>query len=193
MQRTLRHPFTAAFASSSCKENGISCLARLNLTSWEDCRLRKGNKHLHIKICFMETKEQAEVVCGALGNTWGSEGVWGSWEQYLLSKGAARQNLKVMAQASCHKPRGLCWWLTGKVGKNTHHLVMVFLSNPCFVICVMIFMSNQPLIWGSRGAVEDVAEAAPNLDLGTAWNLLTVLWANKFCSGCNPCKVITKG
>lgn len=170
MQRSLKHSFTAAFASSSCKENGISCLARLNLTSWH-CRLRKGNRQFYgTLVCFMEPKEQAEVACGAPGNPWGAKGVWGSWKQELLSKAAGRENLRVMTQASCHRPGELCWWLTEKVVKNRHHLVMRFMSNPCFVIYVMMFMSNQPLIWRSSGAVEDEAGAAHNLDLGTAWN-----------------------
>lgn len=54
--------------------------------------------------------------------------------------------------------------------KYRHHLVVILMSNSCFVIYVMamIFMSNQPHAWGTSGAVEDEAEAAHNLDLGTA-------------------------
>lgn len=153
MQGSLKHSFSAAFVSSSYKENGISCLARLNFTSGEVCRLRKGNNSYTL-VCFMEPKEQAEVVCEVLGNIWGSEGVWGSWKLYLLSKGAGRE---------CHQSDdtgillqtwgGLCWWLTDKVVKNRHHLVVIFVSNPCFVIYVMILMLNQPLIRRWSGAV----------------------------------------
>lgn len=49
--------------------------------------------------------------------------------------------------------------------KNSHHLVVMLMSNSCFVIyvTVMIFMSNQPHVWGTSGALEDEAEAAHNL------------------------------